>query len=175
MAGLASQADPKLSEYLQTTLFLLGWWCNDHAPDVWKSIRFSLLVGVNGKFVGSRQVSNKYVSHKSCCLSQLVVQWFFIVYVQMSRKFEVQLQFEVVVLAFGQAYPTVAEHLANLALRLGWRCKHTPSQGRGSGGWVCDYSEQSLWLSSQCSGGGCSGQTEEEINGARYVLHWPRH
>lgn len=71
VAGLASQAYPRLSEHLQTTLFPLGWWCNGHAPEVWKPIRFSLLVEVIGKSAVSAQVN--------ICLTNLVVQvsWWF--------------------------------------------------------------------------------------------------
>ena len=93
--------------------------------------------------------ASEYISHKSCCSSQLMVEMIFdrlCANVTTIRS--------ITPTRGGRSYiwtclPYRGRAFSNLALPLGRRCKHLPTQGWGSGSWIRDFSEQSLSLSSQ--------------------------
>ena len=93
--------------------------------------------------------ASEYMSHKSCCSSQLMVQMIF------DRLCaNVTSIWSITPTRGGRSYiwtclPYRGRAFGNLALPLGRRCKHLPTQGWGSGSWIRDFSEQSLSLSSQ--------------------------
>lgn len=118
--------------------------------------------------------ASEYISHKSCCSSQLMVEMIFdrlCANVTTIRS--------ITPTRGGRSYiwtclPYRGRAFSNLALPLGRRCKHLPTQGWGSGSWIRDFSEQSLSLSSQKKAAvGAAAKQRRKLMVHDMSYHWP--